>query len=219
MSTLPRTRQHFPRMKLRGKRRRHERRLFSQTNLTNLFGDFADLVSSTAQATGMHADQMARAINEMVQAYQGSVRALERDPYLVALNREEPPAEVTCPVWFLWSAFGGRGDTQCDPVSGYLLDTDEYDITTTPCPMHQPAEFYEWAWGGSYIVPTCARCERMLPTGTPLQMHELGTSLSASAECGTCGKRTWVLMRNYADALGDETPQWHPGERASAVTQ
>ena len=215
MGTKPRTIRHYPRMKLRGWRRRRLVTPFAQVDLRPLLTLHGDLVKAFI-ATGTAAEEAAAILERFGQAYQGSVKALERDPYLVALGRAEPPADVTCPTWFLWSAFGGRGDTQCDPASRYLLDTDEDDLTETPCPMHQPADFYDWAWGGACIVPTCARCEQMLPSGTPLQMHELGRSLSASAECGPCGKRTWTLMRDYADALGDETPEWHPGELAAA---
>ena len=207
MGTKPRTRRHYPRMKVRGRRRRPAT-IWSTVHLV-------DAATKAIASMGMSLEAASAAMAQIAQAYQGSVRALERDPYLEALGRQEPPTSSTCPTWFVWSPFGGFADTQCDTTTGYLFDTDDMNHgADVPCPMHQPVEFYEWAWGGAYIVPTCVRCEEMLPTGTPLQMHELERSLSAAAECPTCGKRTWVLMRDYADALGDETPAWHPGELA-----
>lgn len=59
-------------------------------------------------------------------------------------------------------------------ATGYLFDTDDHNHgADISCPMHKPVGFPERAWDGAYIVPTCARCEQMLPAGTPLQMHEL----------------------------------------------
>ena len=213
MGTKPRTTRHYPRMKIRGARRRHPVTVWSTAEL-------AGAAAQAIAAMGISFERASKAVAQIAQAFQGSVKALGRVPYLEALGREEPSAASTCPTWFVWSPFGGFADTQCDPVTGYLFDTDDMNHgADVPCPMHQPAEFYEWAWGGAYIVPTCARCERMLHTGTPLQMHELERSLSASAECDRCGKRTWVLMRDYGGTLGDRTPEWHPGELVAAAAE
>lgn len=208
----PRTPQHFPLMKVRGRSRR--------TTTRPPDSKLAFAATAALAATGMGAERASRALVQIAQSYQASVKALQRDPYLEALGREEPPASSTCPTWFVWSPFGGFADTQCDTATGYLFDTDDMNHgADVPCPMHKPVDFYEWAWGGAYIVPTCARCEQMVPTGTPLQMHELERSLSASAECGSCGKRTWILMRDYADELGDETPEWEAGDLATAAAE
>jgi len=211
MGTKARTIRHYPRMKVRGARQRRLAPIHRAWRKADGIADaFARIVKASAQSAAAMRDMAAAAIAAIDE---------QRDPYLEALGREEPPAEVACPTWFTWSAFGGRFDTQCAPAEGYLLDTDSDVLTDVPCPMHEAVEFYEWAWGGAYIVPTCGRCERMLHTGTALQMHELGTGLSASAECDRCGKRTWVLMRDYGGTLGDRTPEWHPGELVAAAAE
>jgi len=220
MGTKPRTIRHYPRMKLRGRRRRRLVTPFAQIDLRPFIALHNDAVQALI-SIGIAAVEAGPILERFGQACQGSIKALERDPYLEALGREEPPAAVSCPVWFTWSAFGAQyPDTVC--VDGELEDADDpgrSGRSTDPCPMHRPADFYEHHFGGAYTVPTCARCEDMLPTGTVLQWHELGKSISASAECPTCGKRTWTLMRDYLDTLGDDTPEWHPGELTPAAAE
>ena len=213
MGTKPRTIRHYPRMKIRGAR---QRRLVPIHRAWRKYDDIADTFARIVKASA----ETAAAMRDMAAA---AITAVEeqRDPYLEVLGREEPPAESACPVWFTWSAFGAQyPDTVC--VDGELEDTDDpgrSGRSADPCPMHRPADFYEHHFGGGYTVPTCARCEEMLPTGTALQWHELGKSISASAECPACGKRTWTLMRDYLDALGDDAPEWHPGELVATAVE
>jgi hypothetical protein len=209
MGTKPRTIRHYPRMKVRGARQRRLVPIHRAWRAADALADaFARIVKASAESAASMPDMAAAALVAVDE---------QRDPYLEALGREEPPADVTCPVWFTWSAFGAwYMDTQCD--RGVLLDLDSLSRELS-CPMCDPTGFYEQHYGGGCIVPTCARCEDMLPTGTVLQWHELGNSLSASAECGPCGKRTWTLMRDYWDALGDDIPEWHPGELVAAAVE
>lgn len=193
----PRTPDHFPRMKIRGARRRA---LHRPGYLERHLVAFAEAAGRAATLT---ATQMAEALAVVGQAF-------AVDAYLLRLGRSAPADSVECPTWFTWSAFGAPYmDTQCD--GGLLLDLDSLR-REDPCPMCNAASFYEHQFGGAFNVPTCARCERMLPTGTALQWHELGRSLSASAACPSCEKRTWTLMRDYGETLGERTPEWHPAE-------
>ena len=197
-----RTPRHFPRMKIRGARRRG----------TAWLHGFQRSMDELARAAGIGAaafDMFAHTVAAFDSAPDYD------DSYLERLGREAPPDDVECPTWFTWSAFGATyPDTEC--TGGRLTDLDSGTYTYDPCPMHRAADFYEQHFGGGYIIPTCARCERQLPTETPLQWHERGRSLSASAVCPSCERRTWTLMRDYADAVldGNEDvfPLWRPAD-------
>lgn len=193
-----RTPRHYPRMKVRGARRRR---------IAWLHG-FQRSMDEMARAAGIAAanfDMFAHTVAAFDSAPDYD------DSYLEQLGREAPPADVACPTWFTWSAFGAAyPDTECQ--DGLLLDLDSDRQPSDPCPMCQSASFFDQQFGGSYVVPTCARCEHLLPDGAVLQWHERGHALSASAFCPDCDKRTWTVMRDYADELGDETPEWHAGQ-------
>lgn len=203
MGTTARTPRHYPRMKIRGARRRGAAWLHR----------FQRSMDEMARAAGVSAaafDMFAHTVAAFDSAPAGD------DSYLERLGRQAPPDEAPCPTWFTWSAFGATYmDTQCD--RGLLLDLDSLRRELS-CPMCNPASFYEQHYAGNYVIPTCARCERQLPTETPLQWHELGMALSASALCPWCERRTWTLMRDYADDVldGDEDafPEWRPADDA-----
>jgi len=204
MGTTARTPRHYPRMKIRGARRRRIAWLHG-------FQRSMDELAGAAGIAAANFDMFAHTVAAFDSAPDYD------DSYLERLGREAPPADVECPTWFTWSAFGATYmDTQCD--GGLLLDLDSLRRELS-CPMCLPASFYEQHYGGGYVIPTCARCERQLPTETPLQWHELGRSLSASAVCPSCERRTWTLMREYADDVldGNEDvfPLWRPADDES----
>lgn len=121
------------------------------------------------------------------------------------LRREAPPETVSCPVDFTWSRFGASyPDTQCQ--DGLLFDLDSDRAPEEPCPICNPESFYDGMWGGGETIPTCAKCEKTLPSGTAITFSENGDALEFSAPCPTCNMKTWTLMRVYPfDA--DDT-QW-----------
>lgn len=103
---------------------------------------------------------------------------------------------------FEWSAFGANySDTSCD--GGLCSDHDgNWTSAEIPCPFCCPAAFFEYQWGGGWIVPTCAECEEKLPPKTPLTFHD-GYALTFSADCPKCQAQTTTLMREYDTHLAD----------------
>ena len=198
MGTTARTPRPYPRMKVRGARRRGAAWL-------HRFQRSMDEMAGAAGISAAAFDMFAHTVAAFDSAPDGD------DSYLERLGRQAPPDEAPCPTWFTWSAFGATyPDTEC--AGGRLLDLDGPTQTDEPCPACRPSDFYEQQFGGSYVIPTCARCERQLPSETSLRWHELGKSLSASAVCPSCDLRTWVLMRDYSDDVlygtADLFPQW-----------
>jgi len=222
----PRTPRHFPRMKVRGSRRREltPRHLLDRHMDTAMpgwerwndyddLGDQLEALAAAAVPASASLAQLAQAAEKVGRAFTTSIAWLTepdpgRDGYLVRLGLDHPPADARCPGAFLWSAFGASyPDTDC--VDGVLADADHDHSTLEgiPCPMHQPGAFWKHEYGGTYYQPVCLRCDQGLATGTPILFHEIGYGLRMSARCGACRKPTWITARD-ASRYGDEIPPY-----------
>jgi len=220
----PRTPRHFPRMKVRGARRRElaldhrfERFMDQAMPGWERWNSYSDVVEHLVQfgeaATDASAvlDSFATTVGEVGRSSAAILDAYldpGSDGYLVRLGLAHPPADARCPGAFLWSAFGATyPDTDC--IDGVLADADRDHSTLDgiPCPMHQPGAFLEHEYGGTYYQPVCLRCDQGLATGTPIFFHEIGYGLRMSARCGACRKPTWITARD-ASRYGDEIPPY-----------
>jgi hypothetical protein len=108
---------------------------------------------------------------------------------------------------FEWSAFGANyPDTEC--VDGVCADLDADWSTNAgiPCPFCNSSAFFEYQWGGGWIVPTCYECQEKLPSKTPLTFHD-GPGLTFSADCPKCQAHATTLMREY-DTDRDDVEVW-----------
>lgn len=209
----PRTPEHFPRMKIRGARRR---RLAPYQRFARAAAQSAHALSELGLASA-HADismeRLAALALAVGQAYPGTLAALAADPgsdaYLADHGGENPPATpAMCPTWFTWSAFGASyPDTECQ--SGTLLDLDSLSTSDgVPCPMCDPAGHWEQAFGGTSFAPVCLRCHQGISSGTPIVFHERGHALAMAAHCNACRKRTWVGTGEDRSLFADEIPSY-----------
>ena len=126
---------------------------------------------------------------------------------------------------FEWSAFGANYmDTYC--VDGMLYDADSETGGDIPCPFCSPAAHWEYEFDGTYVSPTCSKCEKVLPNHTPLTFHD-GKGLSFSADCPTCGRQK-MLYRDYENVDDHTTepecwearePEWAADPQGIALVQ
>lgn len=124
------------------------------------------------------------------------------------MTQETRPLDSDHPIgMFEWSAFGAwYPDTSCD--NGICTDHDgSWTFQGIPCPFCCPAAFWEYQWGGGYVIPTCGNCLAHLPSGTVIKFHD-GQSLTWTAQCPGCRSSQPILMREYE--AEDGYPEWKP---------
>lgn len=112
---------------------------------------------------------------------------------------------------FEWSAFGAPYmDTYC--IEGTLFDADSETGGDIPCPFCDPAGHWDYEFDGSYVAPTCSKCEDILPNLTPLTFHD-GHGLKFSTDCPKCGHQP-MLYRDHEnmDDYSTEPEPWKSQE-------